>query len=125
MAGARGTCSSEPPKDIAVDEKDFDVSPSKPFSASRMTLMSLSTSGLMTAGIALAAAPPCAHASAARATNVLRAGGTLRPGDARTSRNGRYTLVMQRDGNLVLYRGRRPLWSAQTHGHRHAFTRLR
>ena len=49
---------------------------------------------------------------------------TLRPGqrlvannnESRTSKNGRYRLVMQGDGNLVLYRGNAPLWASGTNG---------
>jgi hypothetical protein len=36
-------------------------------------------------------------------------------GDARQSCDGRFTLIMQHDGNLVLYQGSEPLWHAGTH----------
>jgi hypothetical protein len=60
-------------------------------------------------------------ASAATRSSVMKPGQQLRPGASRRSPNGRYRLVMQRDGNLVLLRGRRRvLWSAQTGGNRGA-----
>lgn len=49
---------------------------------------------------------------------------TLRPGERlvannsefRVSNNGSYKLVMQQDGNLVLYKGNTPLWASNTDG---------
>lgn len=56
---------------------------------------------------------------------VLHADDRLHPGDMLrtdehlTSRNHRYRLVLQRDGNLVLYDARRhPLWASNTEGQR-------
>lgn len=40
----------------------------------------------------------------------------LSPGQSLTSANGRYTLTLQTDGNLVLYRGTTALWSTKTSG---------
>jgi hypothetical protein len=37
-------------------------------------------------------------------------------GDARQSCDGRFILIMQHDGNLVLYQGHEPLWHTGTHG---------
>jgi hypothetical protein len=61
-------------------------------------------------------------------SDTVRAGARLHAGDSRTSRNGRYRLLMRRDGNLVLYRSRRgkhrhsrAVWSTQTGGHRGAY----
>jgi len=49
--------------------------------------------------------------------NTLRGGGRLNPGQQLRSNNGRYTLIMQRDGNLVLYeRGGRAVWDTGTWG---------
>lgn len=45
----------------------------------------------------------------------------LRPGWYLVSTNGRYKLLMQGDGNLVLYSGTRPLWHAGTHGNSGAY----
>ena len=53
------------------------------------------------------------------ARDTLNPGETLRRGDNLTSSNGRYRLIMQHDGNLVLYGGRRdPLWATNTQGQR-------
>ncbi len=40
----------------------------------------------------------------------------LGPGESRTSVDGRFTLVYQGDGNLVLYFGTSPLWASNTWG---------
>jgi hypothetical protein len=40
----------------------------------------------------------------------------LGPNDFRTSPDGRFTLVYQGDGNLVLYQGGTPLWHTNTWG---------
>ena len=45
---------------------------------------------------------------------ILPSGAFMRPGDALWSPNGEYQLLFQRDGNLVLYRKGRPLWSTGT-----------
>jgi hypothetical protein len=45
---------------------------------------------------------------------ILPPGAFLRPGDALWSPNGEFQLLFQRDGNLVLYRKGRPLWSTGT-----------
>jgi hypothetical protein len=57
-------------------------------------------------------------------SDTVKTGAKLKPGDSRTSRNGRYRLLMQKDGNLVLYKLRRgkpvrngSLWSTQSSGH--------
>lgn len=48
---------------------------------------------------------------------ILRAGQTLRIDDSRFSCDGRFQLVMQGDGNLVLYYiGVQALWSSDTYG---------
>lgn len=47
-------------------------------------------------------------------TNVLATGGELHPGDQMTSANGAYHLVLQRDGNLVLYGPYRAAWETAT-----------
>ena len=41
---------------------------------------------------------------------------TLIPGQSLASGDGRYKLIMQGDGNLVLYSPNRALWSTGTHG---------
>ncbi len=53
----------------------------------------------------------------AYADDKLNSGESLRRGESLTSANGRFKLLMQRDGNLVLYGpGNRPLWSSGTEG---------
>ncbi|MGH3380912.1 MAG: hypothetical protein ACRDP6_39870 [Actinoallomurus sp.] len=46
----------------------------------------------------------------------LAAGQKLTTGNAVRSPNGAYSLLQQTDGNLVLYRGKTPLWSSKTTG---------
>jgi len=51
------------------------------------------------------------------ASDMLYPGEELKKGDNLTSANGRYKLIFQTDGNLVLYgRGYRALWSSNTQG---------
>lgn len=49
-------------------------------------------------------------------SNVLGVGESLSVGQSKTSLDRRFTLVMQGDGNLVLYQGSQPLWHTQTPG---------
>ena len=51
-----------------------------------------------------------------RPKDQLRAGETLRPGDYIMSPNSQRRLVMQNDGNLVLYSGSKALWASWTFG---------
>ncbi len=78
----------------------------------------------LSAGLLLAssaATAPVASARTRAAADTLQPGATLRAGQSRSARNRRFRLVMQRDGNLVLYRGRTSaLWSSQTGGNRGA-----
>ncbi len=48
------------------------------------------------------------------ACGELREGRSLSRGDTLTSCDGRFTLSMQGDGNLVLYQGGTPLWATST-----------
>jgi len=68
---------------------------------------------LSLACIAAFTAPLAAHAG-----NILPAETTLSKGERVSSKNGIYHLIMQHDGNLVLYRGRfdpmLPKWSTST-----------
>ncbi|MEV0400473.1 hypothetical protein [Actinoallomurus sp. NPDC050550] len=52
----------------------------------------------------------------------LQPGYSLKAGQAVKSPNGRYTLLMQTDGNLVLYQGKKALWSTITGRHPGAYT---
>ncbi len=65
--------------------------------------------GFMVALTLLAAAP-------AMARNILRSGQMIYQGEALKSPNGRFKLVLQNDGNLVLYDRGRALWSSGTNG---------
>ena len=50
------------------------------------------------------------------ASHGLRPGDYLYPNQSRTSVDGRFRLVYQGDGNLVLYFGATPLWHTHTYG---------
>jgi cell wall-associated NlpC family hydrolase len=49
--------------------------------------------------------------------HVVKAGKRLTPGTILRSPNGRYRLIMQGDGNLVVYQGSKAKWSTGTSGH--------
>lgn len=49
-------------------------------------------------------------------TNLMSSGQIMNSGQSLTSGDGRYKLVLQGDGNLVLYSPTRALWSTGTHG---------
>ncbi len=65
------------------------------------------------------AVPAVAQRVAARSPYITN-GTILTNGATRTSANGAYTLALQNDGNLVLYRnastGRRAIWASDTRG---------
>jgi hypothetical protein len=44
----------------------------------------------------------------------LKPGEELKLGSKLTSQDGRYIFIMQKDGNLVLYKGKKALWSSKT-----------
>lgn len=52
--------------------------------------------------------------SATAVSSLLTSGQYLKPGQYRRSPNGIYTLIMQTDGNAVLYKGRTALWASVT-----------
>ncbi|WP_255298527.1 hypothetical protein [Brevibacillus dissolubilis] len=52
--------------------------------------------------------------SAAFAKNYLKEGETLSQGQSLVSNDGRFTLIMQADGNLVLYKAGTGLWDTNT-----------
>ena len=62
------------------------------------------------------AAPPPPPPAPAPGCGLLVPGQQLSPGQAATSCDGRFRLVMQGDGNLVLYQGGTPRWNTATNG---------
>lgn len=76
----------------------------------------------LTATATHAGATPASTASPASvavdvASDMLYANESLWTNGTKTSRNGVYTLIMQTDGNLVLYAtGGRPIWASKTVG---------
>ena len=65
-----------------------------------------------------AAPPPAAPAPAPTARNVLAAGARMTPGQSLSSLDGRFRLLYQGDGNLVLYDDalQTPVWWSGTNG---------
>lgn len=62
------------------------------------------------------AAPPPAAPATNVVGHVLYSNQHLGPNQSLQSTNGRYTFVLQTDGNLVIYDRNRPLWQNQTNG---------
>ena len=54
--------------------------------------------------------------SIVQARNSLYPGEALENGQKLTSHSGQFAMVMQSDGNLVLYSGGNPIWSSRTYG---------
>jgi len=52
------------------------------------------------------------------AKDILGSGQILYKGETLKSPNGQYKLILQNDGNLVLYDGGRAIWSTKTQGKR-------
>ncbi len=52
----------------------------------------------------------------ATAADRLYSGQSLSPGQSLVSSNGRYRLVLQGDGNLVIYTAGRAIWHTHTYG---------
>jgi cell wall-associated NlpC family hydrolase len=84
-----------------------------------------SSAGLLFALLALVlglvTAPP---AESAAGTDRLYAGEDLRPGHKLRSPSGAFELIMQFDGNLVLYGPGGAHWHTFTHGHHGSFVRM-
>jgi len=88
----------------------------------RAPLLGLAVALVALASPAIAAgaqspASASASTSTASAPNVLRAGQKLLSGSWLVSSNGLWRLVMQPDGNLVLYLQGKPYWSTNTRRH--------
>ncbi|WP_051468805.1 hypothetical protein [Actinomadura oligospora] len=92
-------------------------------------LTALAAAGLATAAVAAAvpvfashsgtkaeasAASSDAKVDASAVRSVLKPGQTLKAGQYLRSPDGRYKLAMQSDGNLVVYRGSKSIWSSHT-----------
>jgi hypothetical protein len=78
------------------------------------SVIALVVLGLMASGTPAQAIEPCVN----RGTNI-GGGGAMNMGECLRSSNGAYTLVMQRDGNLVLYATRDggiACWASNTVG---------
>ncbi|MEK6630718.1 MAG: hypothetical protein AABY89_08285, partial [Acidobacteriota bacterium] len=58
----------------------------------------------------------CLPSGTETSTYGLRANESLYPNESRTSIDGRFTLIYQGDGNLVLYYGSSALWASNTSG---------
>ncbi|RFU40040.1 hypothetical protein DZF91_19195 [Actinomadura logoneensis] len=94
----------------------------------KIKLTALAAAGLATAAVAAAvpvfassdskvqatAADSGAKADASAVRSVLKPGQTLKAGQYLRSTDGRYKLVMQADGNLVVYKGSKSIWSSHT-----------
>jgi hypothetical protein len=66
--------------------------------------------------LAVLATPPTLPGGPAAQGDVMQSGEVLYPGQWISSLNGRYQLIYQWDGNLVLYDGASPLWASGTYG---------
>ena len=59
--------------------------------------------------------------------DTLPTGKALNPDDQVVSNSGRYQLILQKDGNLVLYDlsgGQKALWASGTGGHPNSYLRV-
>lgn len=100
------------------------LSPARPPSRPRRSARALRVLGLvgllgllapaLPMGAPATAAPPAATASTG--TDTLAVGGSLVAGQSLRSADGRYQLVAQSDGNVVVYNGSRVVWHAGTVG---------
>ena len=50
------------------------------------------------------------------AGNILATNHILFPGESINSLNGQFQFILQEDGNLVLYHGKKALWTSRTKG---------
>lgn len=49
-------------------------------------------------------------------SNTLKSGASLAVGQQLVSENGTFNMILQTDGNFVLYRGTKALWASNTQG---------
>ncbi|MGA3354216.1 MAG: phosphodiester glycosidase family protein [Acidimicrobiales bacterium] len=82
---------------------------------------------LSVVGLGLTVLVPSAATASGRSSHGsrLRPGSSLSSGSWLESPNGHYVLVMQRDGNLVLYGESLPIWASSTASHPGATARMR
>lgn len=80
--------------------------------------MNMPRHSILGVGLALLIIIVAVIATPVYARDTLNPGDTLKPGERLTSDNQQYTLVLEQDGNLVLYAGRRALWASNTQGQR-------
>ena len=73
---------------------------------------------LLGAGLALLVIIVAATVAPVYARDTLNPGDTLNAGERLVSDNQQYSLALERNGNLVLYAGRRVLWASNTQGQR-------
>ena len=89
--------------------------PTKPRGHRPRLRAALVTSIAVWAGVVSTSLPGAAPAAAAANDYRLTTNEHLDPGERLISKNGRYVLVMQNDGNLVTYApGNRPVWATNT-----------
>src|SRR5438552_16752363 len=69
-----------------------------------------------TSVLAVCAMAALLSATPAFCADTLNANQSLRPGQQLASANGVYQAVYQTDGNFVVYGGGRPLWNTHTNG---------
>jgi D-alanyl-D-alanine carboxypeptidase/D-mannose binding lectin len=84
------------------------MSPGHPFNSRPLAALL----GLLLSALAVVAVPTDAHAAAGG--SQLAPGERLNPGESLFAADGRYQLIMQTDGNLVLYQDGAARWSSNT-----------
>lgn len=95
----------------------FNVSPDGRYSADLNPFNLLSNTSATACSAPPAPAPIPAPTPAPTGCGVLGPNQTLSAGQSKTSCDGRFTLAMQTDGNLVLYQaGRGAIWHTSTNG---------
>ena len=101
VAAAGGAPVSSPAKTVAPPTQATPPAPAE----------RIGGNGAPSAAPAAAASPP-----SPKACGALDVGAALKPGEEVRSCNGRYNFVHQTDGNVVLYDRGRPRWDSKTYG---------
>jgi len=68
-------------------------------------------------GPAASSVPVLALAAPAKTNSTLSANKVMRTNDMLVSNNGKYRMIVQSDGNVVVYLGKKPVYSTGTFGH--------